>query len=275
MLSWKQIVQDYIIKYSDRIKKTTAPLRDHLGVDYFTYHRIDQEGNYTVLLDRPDWAECYVEGQFYLQDPYLRHPDVYSSGICKMEANGSEEYLDLVVGAGMKLFQFDMNVMLIEKTDSAVEFFGFTGNTVRCKVDVASMSRPHLLKSFAAHFRKEMEPILSQMGQQASSLKELKGPDFFTKTPILPWMPPETVIAYLRDLGLHKEVESFLKLSKRELECLHYLLMGKSAKETAASLKISHRTIESYIESMKNKLGCFSKSQLFTLATLFHELGLI
>jgi hypothetical protein len=44
MPSWKQIVQDYIVKHSDKIKKTTRPLKDHLGVSYFTYHRIDLDG---------------------------------------------------------------------------------------------------------------------------------------------------------------------------------------------------------------------------------------
>jgi hypothetical protein len=32
-------------------------------VSYFTYHRIYTEGKYTVLLDRPDWAEHYVSSK--------------------------------------------------------------------------------------------------------------------------------------------------------------------------------------------------------------------
>lgn len=61
MLGWTEIVQNYISKHSTKIKKTTEPLREHFGIGYFTYHRIDAEGKYTVLVDRPDWAEQTLE----------------------------------------------------------------------------------------------------------------------------------------------------------------------------------------------------------------------
>ena len=60
MLGWKEIVQDYIIKHSDRIQKTTRPLRERFKIEYFTYHRIDNAGKYTVLVDWPDWAPIFI-----------------------------------------------------------------------------------------------------------------------------------------------------------------------------------------------------------------------
>lgn len=70
MSSWTEILR-YLAKYNDEIVQATRPLRDCFGVKYFTYHRIDQDGNYTVLLDRPDWAEHYVAEKFYLNDPLM------------------------------------------------------------------------------------------------------------------------------------------------------------------------------------------------------------
>ncbi len=271
MLSWKEIVQNYITKHSDRIQKTTRPLKDHLGVDYFTYHKIDLEGNYTVLVDRPDWAEHYVQNQLYRLDPYLRHPDVYQSGICKVEANGSEEYVDQIMSSGKK-FHLDLCVLLIEKTKTGVEFFGFAGNQATCGIDTLSMNTPQLLKSFATHFRSEMSSLITQMSKEASSLKDLKGADFYTKDTIAPWALSEALLAFLTDLGLQKEVENFRKLSERERECLHYLFMGKSAKDTALIMNLSPRTIESYLENMKNKMGCYTKGDLFSLASLFYRI---
>lgn len=51
-------------------------------------------------------------------------------------------------------------------------------------------------------------------------------------------------------------------LSKRELECLVDLLNGYTAKETAARFKLSYRTVESYIEMIKTKMGCLNKQDL-------------
>ena len=52
------------------------------------------------------------------------------------------------------------------------------------------------------------------------------------------------------------------QLTARETECGQWLLLGKTAEETAAILGLSRRTIEDYLASMKKKLGCNNKVQL-------------
>ena len=53
-----------------------------------------------------------------------------------------------------------------------------------------------------------------------------------------------------------------VELSRREMECLFYTLSGRSAKEIASILSLSTRTIEHYLEKLKLKLNCTSKSEL-------------
>jgi DNA-binding CsgD family transcriptional regulator len=54
------------------------------------------------------------------------------------------------------------------------------------------------------------------------------------------------------------------EFSKQEKECLKCLFMGKSAKETADELGLSSRTVEHYLENIKNKLNCNRKSEIIT-----------
>ncbi len=56
------------------------------------------------------------------------------------------------------------------------------------------------------------------------------------------------------------------KLSTRELECLFCILRGMTAKQIGERIQLSKRTIESYIENIKNKFGCRTKSELFDSA---------
>ncbi|HVV67935.1 MAG TPA: helix-turn-helix transcriptional regulator [Gammaproteobacteria bacterium] len=56
-------------------------------------------------------------------------------------------------------------------------------------------------------------------------------------------------------------------LSPRQEECLFWLLRGKSAKEIAQQLKVSSRTVEHYIELIKDKSDTRSKAELIDLAT--------
>lgn len=51
-------------------------------------------------------------------------------------------------------------------------------------------------------------------------------------------------------------------LSKRETQCLYYLVRGKTNKGIANKLDISTRTVEHYVENIKYKMGVFSKSEL-------------
>ncbi len=56
------------------------------------------------------------------------------------------------------------------------------------------------------------------------------------------------------------------KITSKELECIEHLLFGQTAAQTAKTLGISPRTAETHLENIKNKLGCFKKSEL--IATL-------
>lgn len=62
--------------------------------------------------------------------------------------------------------------------------------------------------------------------------------------------------------------ENKFELSSRERECLFLLVRGKSAKEIGALLCLSKRTIESYIENIKNKMNCRNKAEILVAAIL-------
>lgn len=269
MLSWKEIVQECVIKHSDKVKKVTKPLRDHFGINYFTYHRIDCNGNYTVLLDRPDWAEHYVTKKFYLIDPYLRHPNVYKSGITYVDSFGSREYKEQLFRDGKKFFNAENMLLVIKKSDAAVSFFGYTSSVSLQKLYLNHLP---LLASFQEHFISSLQPILRKMNDDIHApLLHLKGQDFYAKQPIHPTLEDSRCRDFLQAIG-HQIIP---RLSKREKECMRLLLDGKSAKETASTLRLSRRTIEYYFENIKNKLLVGSKHELFQIAKELDQLNLL
>jgi DNA-binding CsgD family transcriptional regulator len=65
----------------------------------------------------------------------------------------------------------------------------------------------------------------------------------------------------------HKNYESDTQgLTKRQLECLYYLVKGCSVKQIAAKISLSHRTVEHYLEAIKFKLKCSSRRELIEKA---------
>lgn len=52
------------------------------------------------------------------------------------------------------------------------------------------------------------------------------------------------------------------KLTERERECILHILKGKTSAQIAEMLSLSRRTVEGYINNVKSKLGCNTKSML-------------
>lgn len=60
----------------------------------------------------------------------------------------------------------------------------------------------------------------------------------------------------------HSKTNSNTPLAPREIECIVHILRGKTSKQIAKMLSLSHRTIEFYIGRLKTKLHCHTKSEL-------------
>jgi DNA-binding CsgD family transcriptional regulator len=63
---------------------------------------------------------------------------------------------------------------------------------------------------------------------------------------------------YLQDA----KTGSYIKLSRREVDCIVQVLSGKRAKQIGKQLQLSHRTIEFYLSRLKTKLACHTLSEL-------------
>lgn len=53
-----------------------------------------------------------------------------------------------------------------------------------------------------------------------------------------------------------------LQFGPKITQCLYHIILGKTTKEIAYDLELSHRTVEEYILIIKKALNCTSKSQI-------------
>jgi DNA-binding CsgD family transcriptional regulator len=94
--------------------------------------------------------------------------------------------------------------------------------------------------------------------------QELEHPDFFFQLNQTDKksFPATGAISHYKVQSEHNPFH----FSKREKECIFYLLRGKTTKQTSEILNLSKRTVDYYIENIKNKTGCRSKSELLVTA---------
>lgn len=210
----------------------------------------------------------------FVNDPCMEHPSRWKSGFSLIETVSSDLYKNTFLSETKNLFNMNSWIILSEKGSDFVELFGFVSEKRNCLEDIY-LNHSHLLKSFAAHFKKAMHPLICQMQAAAISLSALKDGIFNSNQPNHPMLEKEVLYAYLKDLGMKSKVERATSLSVREVQCLKLILSGKSAREMAADLILSTRTIEFYLENIKNKLNCINKRELFSVADDFVNLGLL
>ena len=53
--------------------------------------------------------------------------------------------------------------------------------------------------------------------------------------------------------------------TKREVECMVWLMRGRTFRDVAKIIGVSHRTVEEYVNNMRRKLHCRNKVELIEL----------
>jgi len=86
------------------------------------------------------------------------------------------------------------------------------------------------------------------------------------------WLSPAVTERLAATLGEVHDGAAHESLSDREFEVLRHLGHGKSAKETAAVLGISHKTVSTYRDRIRQKLALRSNAEIMRYA-MEHELA--
>jgi len=269
------IVTQYIARYNKQIRTVTSSIRDYLGINYFTYHNIRDSGRYVVLVDRPDWAEYYVNEQCYKLDPFLRHPDYYQSGIASWSTQGTQEFQEKVVGSACSNFDMNHGVVIINKTSDGVEMFGFSSSSPYSRLKDIIANDITLFRSFGHYFKGELASILVPIEEENVNLKELLGNTFFKDPKVCHSVTDQQRIKIIQQQGLGDLITAAQKLSKRERQCLQLILANKTASEMGDLLNLSSRTVEHYLENAKDKLGVLTRSKLIEITQKLYDLRLI
>lgn len=268
-----QLLKD-LSRHSDAVKKCCKPL-NHLGITCFYYVHIKNNGDYILLTDCPHIDDYYFDEKLYVEDPYIRHPSNYQSGFFLFEQNQKHQF-DQSLAYLVQNFKMTPLIGFCERNTDSVEHYGFWGRSDRKNsfMDVY-LKYSTLLKAFTDHFKKECREVLRSDSVPYLSLTDLIGTDFITSAIKNNKGNQDLINKYLNEIGLGNEVKKASLLTPREKECIMHILKGKSAKESAQVLDLSHRTVEHYLENVKNKFGCQFKNELFSSAERLNELGLL
>lgn len=246
----RDLIKNYTIKYDRKIKEICSPLNNLLGIPYFSYYSIDENGHFVALSNVTDQIDFFFYHELYFSSPYLVHPNLLRSGTALIPATPEPKFLEQSISR----YGIDHFLINISHLGKKIEVFLYTIKNLNGEKYKFLLNQMDLLNKFNRYFKREAQWLINRALGDEYNLFKAKGNEFLSRDPSLP-------------LSSHdKNTTLFLKatnpLSIQEQKCLELFKQGKSAQSTGAILGLSRRTVEHYFESIKNKLNCQSKWDL-------------
>lgn len=261
-------------KYLPRMKILATLLKETFNIPYFFYIHITKERKCTLLGSNPDLVHHYCDEKMQNTNPLFVKTEEIGTGLCLYDSLDKSDFRGTMQQLEAK-YGLKHSFVLIRKNESSTHFYGFTIPSNAREQETLLVNQAPVLKNFCSYFDTKMEPVLQKLAAQPVDLTEHLDP-FVKKSS---FHVPKTFLEdskILKFLGLVTgQTLSTPNLSTREGQLVAHLLRGKSASEIGETLGLSTRTIEHYTDNVKNKLGCYSKSELIETLLLLRDSGLL
>lgn len=272
MSSLQEIIDKYSGKYHHKVKRICEPLIKTFGVDHFFYQSVASDGTYYFVGSSPDFLNFYYNQKLHECNPLITQPDQLVSGVYlngSIKQKSFQNSLELC----RRKRNLEFPLILVERNQRRCDEFGFGVDCHRTDVQSLVLNEIALFRRFNRYFVSEMGKLLEDLAQDPCVIP-VRPP--LQKGLVIPeiTLNESQRLAFLSNVKTTEWLMSLPKLSKREKDCLKYYLQGMSSRQIGAELELSYRTVEYYIEHVKNKLGCNRKSELISILNELKSVGL-
>ena len=263
-----------------------APFFNTTGILFFNFARMFDDGTcYFISTQHDVMLHFYKNGHPLfapVQDNLLKDKFYYlipTTGAYQQAMHDVHQYFGL--GSALDIF---------EAHHGYVDVCCFATSADNNTIYNYYLNNLNILENFAREFKSKVNSLLNK-----SSISRVELPEAlqlnFNSTQIdlgIGGTKRSDIISFESSSSLDINIEENLpefdvlakklyrgygqSITKRESQCLFYLIRGKSARETGIALNLSQRTVEFYLDSLKDKLNCSKKSgiveKVFNLLSL-------
>ncbi len=228
-------------------------------IEHVTYMKTFVNGGRTILSTKPRWIEDYYNLNLYKSSLFESDPKQYQAGFNVWTGDYDLE----VYQHGRLYYNTAHSITVTEPVPDGCEHFLFSTSPNNAHVIHYLANNMDILYHFILYCK---DRGLQTLQNATEKRVVLPNEDINTSQPLIN-IDVQTEMHELKEqfykhTPVHHYQTNNTHITQRELQILFYLLHHKTADETAQQMNISRRTAESYIENLKNKLGCSSKAEL-------------
>jgi DNA-binding CsgD family transcriptional regulator len=247
--------------YRDDIIDIIQPLTELLGINYFSFRRIYNNGNHIVLTNFPPWVINYYK------NAYFNKKEVLKTETCNYFQPVIWDYLQykdpFSIGAlaeCQKAYDLAHSLSLKYMTPEYMDLYSLAAPSINESVNEKYLNYYESIKKFAFYFQSKAAFLINQaeLYPIITAEEAIKTSDENLFNRGLAKFEQQIL---LKQLNLNLDSRA-IKLTPRETQCIKALKMGFSSKDMALNLGISPRTVEVYINNLKIKLGVSYKPSI-------------
>lgn len=245
------------IKQSQSINEISIPLKI-FNITFFNHIRIFNDKSRLSLSNRGDWLEHfnkqqYIKNAYFSKNPILLTQEYYLWDVMINPDN--------VMSVAKNDFNIAHGFTIVDKNKEYIDLFLFATTYDNHEINNFYINQLDVLKHFISYYKDKSRIIIKNCQPDQPT-------NVVSKNNQIPCEKDKINEFYLatalKKHYLNNDNSSFI-LSSREYECLSILVKGYSLKEASVMMDINQRTIYSYLENIKNKLNCSTKSEVLEI----------
>ncbi len=262
-------------KHVNRLNQLIEPLKKHFGVDVFWHNTINEEGHLTSISSFQEPLEEFYQEAWYMKAGQFISPSLLRETRFFMDISGNFYKFQAKVQGK---YSFHHPIMVQKKyTDDQIHQFCFASKNFSHTIPSTYLNNFAMFEQFIEYYLKDYRAHEKEIEDEGINLIELKGLDGFHG------FNSESVshlvernCSFLKDIGVDNYlVNSGYSLSRRQQQVLLACVEGLTASQTAKELGLSLRTVEHYLDAVKDKLGVFNKKDLIKKGRILKISGLL
>lgn len=230
---------------TDQVAEICVPLFEQFSFNYFGYARIYSDNSALMLVSSRAWLDYYAVQNNY---PFLI---TAKEGVYSWATNTCSK----AISDGVSYFNLHNGVVIEKPHKDFIEVIEFTSSDQHIHPMEFCCNRKDLLNQFLFYFKEQAKTLIAQVDKNRLLLPISNQPSL-----------QQSYTDFCESIKTKKNRMNFydqeIIFSKREFEVLSLLAQSQTIKHVARSLHISPRTVETYLQSAKNKTRYYTTLQL-------------
>lgn len=233
------------LKVSNDIASIGQPLFSYTPIEFFNFVRVFKNGSRLSLCSRADFMDFYFSNQLYNSSVFVFNQECLNNRYFFHHTHIANS----VIQVAAEKFNICYGLALIRQYDKYFDFYHFATSKSKTNIYNYYMNNIDLLERFSLYFDEKAQKIIQTVKPYVPEQKVLIESSISTNL-----SNSETKFlkaTQFKKIYLDKKKNLFL--TYREIECIYYFMHGFSAKEIGKKLKLSFRTIEYYVLTIKKR----------------------